>query len=77
MEPLSLWTAIALTVLVPTVLLAFVGLLFLTSLTRYNRPIVPQKGYSKDKEMSLVEGRGPFRMFQDSVASKRELHVDR
>ena len=66
MEFLFLWTAIALVLLIPTVLLAFVGLLFLTSLTKYNRPIVPRGEHGKSTEMSVVEGRDQFQCWVGS-----------
>ena len=57
MEPLSLWTAIALVVSIPTVLLACVGLSHIVSFTRYNLPIVPQGAHGKNKDSRIVEGR--------------------
>ena len=57
MEPLSFWTAIALVVSVPTVLLACVGLSHILSFTRYNLPVLPKGARGKDEDSRIVEGR--------------------
>ena len=57
MGPLFSWTAIAVIVLPPTILLACIGLAFLASLVKYNLPVLPHGAHREHQENKVVEGR--------------------
>lgn len=75
MELLSFWTAIALVVSIPIVLLAFVGLSHILSFTRYNLPIVPKGARGKDEDSRIVESRNQVscQSASSSVSSRLTL----